>query len=407
LAQKQDIIRGICTENGQVDLTCFDATRDHLMETLERTYYPDFIQSAFYAKHQLEVFTCDGGSGVTIKGLLTNDMLLFHFMEFMESEGKSERALLEFWMTTKNFRLQHRAQDQPDQDHWQSDAMLIYEKFVSLQASNPLGFSTSIRSRIELAICSVDGLIDSCCFMEAVANVEAFLQTKYMAKFLASPLFSSYLSELMTIIEKAGVASTSTTAAASSNERHRSASGSSLNTTCSSETMSTSLAPSISIKNTLLASDSSSRRSRRRPKSPDFLDKSTNPDHLWQRNQTMLTNIGHVDHLGRYISFLELPPDVQPGQKVLSGLHQPSVTAKITKVVRKMMVNDDVEKFREEMAWQMAEMIVTDVTNRSKLSSSSMSEEDQLSSLGTPTTPSKLPLASLASISKTRKTSSS
>ena len=51
----------------------------------------------------------------------------------MPDEGRAERALVEFWMTAKNF-----AQNSENQTR-QSDAMLIYEKFISLQASNPLG----------------------------------------------------------------------------------------------------------------------------------------------------------------------------------------------------------------------------------------------------------------------------
>lgn len=368
-------MRGICSEDGHIDDTCFDAARDYVHSILDDNHYLEFTRSAFYSKHQLEVFTRDGGSGVSIKGLLHNDSLLFHFMEFMESEGKSELMLLEFWMAAVNF------EKSEDNEQRRADAMLIYERYVSLQASSPLGFSASIRSRIEEAICSVSGLVDSRCFDEALLIVEAALQSKYMSKFLACPLFAKYLSELMSTIEKAGDASINFSAS-----RQRSASGSSLNTTCSSEASYP--AQPISARNTLLAA--SSRRSKR-AKSPDFLDRSADPDHLWRRQQSMLTNIGHVDHLGRYISCLDLPPDVQPGQKrsVISGA-SPNMKTKISKAVRKIMTNDDVERFKEEMAWQMAEMIVTDVINRSK-SANNCDEEDILSNLGTPTTPSKLP----------------
>jgi hypothetical protein len=86
LEQKQDIVRGICSEDGQVEGSCFDAVKDHIYHTLEHQHYAEFLRSAYYAKHQLEVFSSNGG--VTIKGVLNHDVLLFHFMEFMENEGR-------------------------------------------------------------------------------------------------------------------------------------------------------------------------------------------------------------------------------------------------------------------------------------------------------------------------------
>ena len=327
------------------------------------------MRSAYYAKHQLEVFSCDGG--VTIQGVLNHDVLLFHFMEFMETEGRAERALVEFWMTAKNFA-------QNSEDTRQADAMLIYEKFISLQASNPLGVNSRIRSKIEESICSADGHVKADCFVEAIKTVEAVLHTSYLKPFCASSLFSKYFSGLITTIEKAGVASTPSSANLAQS-RHRSLSSSSLNTTCSSETLSSS--QNISTRNTLLASSTSgsARKSSRRRKSPDFLDKANQPDFLWRRQQSILTNIGHVDHLGRYISCLELPPDTTQKRQVLM---EPNMKARISKVVRKIITNDDVERLKEEMAWQMAELGITDVINRTKFPP--VSDEDALSTLGAP-----------------------
>lgn len=399
LEQKQDIIRGICTEDGQADLACFEAAQREVFRQLEQGFYPDFLSSSFYAKYQLQVFTCDGGSGVTIGGLLHNEMLLFHFMEFMESEGRSERGLLEFWMTANNFRQQFgnvtnnnstaagENSSTPDESFVQSDAVLIYEKFVSLQASTPLGFSSSIRSEIEEKICSVDGTVDPSCFDSALALVELVLQRNYLQKFLSSPLFGNYMSELISTVEK-NPQHSRVHVSSTASHRHRSASGSSINTSCSSETLS-SHTPSISAQNTLLASASKSKNKHNNNKhaGADFLDLSTNPDNLWRRKKTTLTNIGHVDHLGRYTSSFEAPPDSNDsggGAKshVYSGYpHQPTVRAKISKAVRKLVSNEDMERFREEMAWQMAEMIVSDVTTRA-LSGASGSQD--MANLGLP-----------------------
>merc|ERR1719361_2913998 len=98
-------------------------------------------------------------------------------------------------------------------------------------------------------------------------TIEAFLHIRYLSKFLGSSIFSKYLSELMTIIEKSGV--TNNNNANQSNIRQRSHSGSSMTTTCSSETLSSAQTFSISARNNLLASSS---KKQRRSKSPDFLD---------------------------------------------------------------------------------------------------------------------------------------
>jgi len=382
LKQRQIIIHGICSEDGNIDESCFDEARSHILSVLQKDYYPDFLLSAFYAKYQLESFS--NGESIHIKGILNHDILLFHFMEFMESLGKNELSLVEFWMTSKNFSMNCPIEARS------GDSMLIYEKFISLQASTPLGFSSMIRSKVEEAICAVDGNVKSDCFQEAQDYVEAVLNTQYLQSFLSSPIFSKYFSGLISSIEKSGVSSAASTPAGDLNERQRSLSGSSMNTTCSSETLSST--QNISTKNTLLASGSVSkgnkRKESRQKKNADFLEKTAEPDFLWGRKQSILTNIGHVDHLGRYVSCLELPPDVTQKRQVMM---EPNMKTRISKAVRKIITNEDVEKVKEEMAWQMAELVITDVINRSKFPpDSDKADEEALNNLGNPATPTKI-----------------
>lgn len=61
---------------------------------------------------------------------------------------------------------------------------------------------------------------------------------------------------------------------------------------------------SISAQNTLLATSSSHKKLNNKGGSfertdPNFLDLCSESDHLWRRKQTTITNIGHVDSLGR------------------------------------------------------------------------------------------------------------
>lgn len=41
---------------------------------------------------------------------------------------------------------------------------------------------------------------------------------------------------------------------------------------------------------------------------PSFLELLTDTDHLWKRKSNSITNIGHVDSMGRYTSTFDLPP---------------------------------------------------------------------------------------------------
>ena len=43
---------------------------------------------------------------------------------------------------------------------------------------------------------------------------------------------------------------------------------------------------------------------------PSFLELLTDTDHLWKRKSNSITNIGHVDSMGRYTSTFDQPPGV-------------------------------------------------------------------------------------------------
>ena len=149
---KKEIVERICAESGQVTADCFNNAQDKVVEVLESEYFPDFLKSEFHAKHLVDLLT---GGQVLIADILYNDTALSHFMEFMENQSK--RLLMEFWLTATNFSQSSRS------DSSQGDAMVLYEKYFSMQATSPLGFSDSVRLQIENNICS-DGGPDSSCF---------------------------------------------------------------------------------------------------------------------------------------------------------------------------------------------------------------------------------------------------
>lgn len=104
---------------------------------------------------QLDILLKDEGRCIDISDVLSNDVLMFHFMEFVdEVEGRGHRSMLEFWMSVANFKrrlkspeicLVDKVTTTPATMSAQNDAIVIYEKFISMQASSPLGFASELR----------------------------------------------------------------------------------------------------------------------------------------------------------------------------------------------------------------------------------------------------------------------
>ena len=150
---KKHIVEMICADTGQVSANCFDHAQVKVLEILETEYFPDFLKSEYHAKHLVDILT---GGQVVIADILFNDTAVAHFMEFMESQ--SNRIMMEFVMMVINFHQSLSVRS----DSCQSDAMVIYEKYFSMQAATPLGFPDSIRLHVENNICSENGAHQTC-----------------------------------------------------------------------------------------------------------------------------------------------------------------------------------------------------------------------------------------------------
>ena len=148
---KKEIVEQICAESGEVGVDCFTSAQEKVVRILEAEFFPDFLKSEFHAKHLVDVLT---GGSVLIADILYNDTALAHFMEFMDQSKQT--ALMEFWLTASNFQLSHKSESS------QEDAMVLYEKYFSMQASTPIGFNDAVRLHIENNICSEGGPDNSC-----------------------------------------------------------------------------------------------------------------------------------------------------------------------------------------------------------------------------------------------------
>lgn len=372
----------------------FDDAQSYVLDYLDSTFTNAFLESSFYCRYCVEILS---GDSLRIADILHNEAALFYFMEFLENENK--RLYLDFWLAAMNFKRQldeafavstaHAMDDAVtdpsvdiDSQQAQNDALILYEKYFSLQATCPLHLSDRVRFQIEEKICSIDGGASIAhSFDLPLAIIERFLEQRFLRAFVKSPLFFKYLSELLQKID---------TNKAQAMDRK------------ATELMTASASPvqpqgkdfagAISSKNTLLAMESSKKRSslaNQRIRSTSTSDMSIDarqlrdPDMLWRRSSLAGPglNFGRVDALGRYERDYEMVPFAERGNNAggltPSATHTPAhpihsvdtglaalqnTGNKIKQAVRKL-VHLPEDKVQEEIAWQVAEMIVKDITN--------------------------------------------
>uniref|UniRef100_A0A182NE66 RGS domain-containing protein n=1 Tax=Anopheles dirus TaxID=7168 RepID=A0A182NE66_9DIPT len=360
---------GTCSE------VIYNEAQSYLLELLEQSYLNPFLESSFYCKYTLEVLT---SADLTLRDILGSEMALFYFMEHLEQQGK--RHYLEFYVGAVNFR---RTFENPTQA--QKDAVVLYEKYFSLQATSSLGLSDKIRFLLEEHICSSEPASIAECFELPVRIIEHFLDQRYFAGFIKSALYCRFISELL-----GKVKTNATNDGGRTLEQHSTAGARRGHRKTLSDVTSDSSAGAgrrantvafISSQNTLLAmSDTSYQRNRKHlvavalaaasngtsgggmaggGGSGDIMHIDSrqlyNPDLLWRRSSPGAgLTFGRIDALGRYERDFDIaePP---------SGDDRWSRN-RIKKAVRKL-VNLPEDKAQEELAWQVAEMIVKDITN--------------------------------------------
>lgn len=334
----------------------FTDAQTYMLERLESVYLNAFIESSFYCKYCVDILT---GDNLKICDILHCEALLFYFMEFLEQEN--DRIYLDFWVAATHFKRQFDDNNAATTESYnikqaQSDALILYEKYFSLQATHSLRMSDMVRYRIEERICAEHGPITDC-FDLATVIIERFLNGKYLKSFLTSNLFYKYLSELLYRINGKLDETTTTRNGTTTNlpkNRHRKTFSD-----CTNDKVPT-YRSVISSQNSLLAMESSPRIKVRPSSASDMHIESKqmyNPDVLWhRRNSALGLQFGRVDSLGRY------ERDFDMVTAHTSDKSFRTAESKIKQAVRKL-VNLPEDKVQEEIAWQVAEMIVKDITN--------------------------------------------
>uniref|UniRef100_A0A8C6BVA3 A-kinase anchor protein 10, mitochondrial n=1 Tax=Monodon monoceros TaxID=40151 RepID=A0A8C6BVA3_MONMO len=157
-AMRNDIVAKICGEDGQVDPNCFVSAQSIVFSAMEHEHFSEFLRSHHFCKYQIEVLT---SGTVYLADILFCESALFYFSEFMEKEDAVN--ILQFWLAADNFQSQLAAKKgQYDGQEAQNDAMILYDKYFSLQATHPLGFDDVVRLEIESNICREGGPLPNC-----------------------------------------------------------------------------------------------------------------------------------------------------------------------------------------------------------------------------------------------------
>ncbi|XP_029837085.3 A-kinase anchor protein 10, mitochondrial [Ixodes scapularis] len=320
-----------------VEPDCFLPAQEFVVSQMQKDVFPIFLRSSYNCKHQVDVLT---SGNVSLADILYNDSALFYFMEYMEQE--QSRHLVDFLLMADNFRNHLLAEGHYDGQQAQEDAMVIYDKYFSLQATTSLGFSDAVRLEVEMNICQEEGPLPSC-FEKPVMILMQHLEKNHLKQFLSSQLYVKYISECIVTIQTAN--------SDTDCMRRKKRSG--------SDSSSSDLSLASQTTNTLLAMDgkqpgtpvSGARRILRNIEGSDMkIDTGQfNPDSLWKRSLAGKLQMAHVNHLGKVTTEFEPEPDRKSGSN-------------LTKAFKKL-VNWDVDKTEEDLAWQVAEMIVKDICN--------------------------------------------
>ncbi|XP_071541240.1 A-kinase anchor protein 10, mitochondrial [Panulirus ornatus] len=331
----ENIKKSILVVQEDIDPGCFMPAQKIVFNVLEKEFLPKFLASDYYLKHQIDVLT---SGSVRLADILYSDSAFPYFMEYVEQEGGQN--LLQLWVAASNFRQQLMEEaDLYDPLQAQADAMILYDKYFSLQATCPQGFSSNVRFIVEGNICREKGPLPSC-FDLPLRVVLHILERDFLPGYLSSNLHIKYLSELINTVK---------TSVELLGRKKRSGSES----TCSSEQSSSYGGAGISTQNTLLAMDSAPYRFRNLddPTLAMRIDEAqiTNPDSLWRRKNFSKMSCGFINELGKFESDLQPEPDRKGESKISRTL--------------KKFVNMDEDKVKEDMAYKVAEMIIKDVTS--------------------------------------------
>ncbi|KAJ8266290.1 hypothetical protein GJAV_G00128730 [Gymnothorax javanicus] len=327
---RNEIVAKICGEDGLVDPNCFVTAQLVVFGIMEQQPFTEFLRSHFFCKYQIEVLT---SGTVYLADILFCESALFYFSEYMEKEEAVN--ILQFWLAADNFQDQLAAKKgQYDGQEAQNDAMILYDKYFSLQATNPLGFDDSVRLEIESNICREGGPLPDC-FTTPLRQAWTTMEKVYMPGFLSSNLYYKYLNDLINSV-RADEFFGGNAYAPHSQEGDQSSS--------TSEDVQAQQGTKKAAIKILKNFDEAI--------TVDIA--SLDPESLYQRHYAGRMTFGKVNELGQFIREAEPEPDVKKSKGSMFSQ------------AMKKWVQGNSDEAQEEMAWKIAKMIVNDVMNQAQ-----------------------------------------
>ncbi|XP_068066686.1 A-kinase anchor protein 10, mitochondrial isoform X1 [Anomalospiza imberbis] len=333
-AMRNDIVAKICGEDGQVDPNCFVTAQSIVFNAMEQEHFSEFLRSHHFCKYQIEVLT---SGTVYLADILFCESALFYFSEYMEKEDAVN--VLQFWLAADNFQSQLAAKEgQYDGQEAQNDAMILYDKYFSLQATHPLGFDDSVRLEIESNICREGGPLPNC-FTTPLRQAWTTMETVFLPGFLSSNLYYKYLNDLIHSVR--GDEFPGGNIALSIHGPGSSPDSDSIGSTDGSASQSNVKKANVKILKNFdeaIIVDAAS------------LD----PESLYQRTYAGKMTFGRVSDLGQFIRESEPEPDVKKSKGSMFSQ------------AMKKWVQGNTDEAQEEMAWRIAKMIVNDVMQQAQ-----------------------------------------
>ncbi|XP_028322886.1 A-kinase anchor protein 10, mitochondrial-like [Gouania willdenowi] len=328
---RNDIVAKICGEDGMVDPNCFVIAQSVVFAIMDQQHFSEFLRSHHFCKYQIEVLT---SGSVFLADILFCESALFYFSEYMEKEEAMN--VLQFWLAADNFQNQLAAKKgQYDGQEAQNDAMILYDKYFSLQATNPLGFGDSVRMEIESNICREGGPLPVC-FTTPLRQAWTTMEKVYMPGFLSSNLYYQYLSDLINSVRADEFINVSGPGQGGPADNERSTS----NASEGSQTQQGSKKALVKILKNF-------------DEAITVDVASLDPESLYQRPYAGKMTFGKVNELGQFIREAEPEPDVKKSKGSMFSQ------------AMKKWVQGNSDEAQEEMAWQIAKMIVNDVVHQS------------------------------------------
>ncbi|XP_007670707.1 A-kinase anchor protein 10, mitochondrial isoform X1 [Ornithorhynchus anatinus] len=334
-AMRNDIVAKICGEDGHVDPNCFIMAQSIVFSAMEQEHFSEFLRSHHFCKYQIEVLT---SGTVYLADILFCESALFYFSEYMEKEDAVN--ILQFWLAADNFQSQLAAKEgQYDGQEAQNDAMILYDKYFSLQATHPLGFDDFVRLEIESNICREGGPLPNC-FTTPLRQAWTTMEKVFLPGFLSSNLYYKYLNDLIHSVRGDEFAGGNIAlivhgpGSPPDSESHSSGSESS----ASQSSVKKANVKILKNFDEAIIVDAAS------------LD----PESLYQRTYAGKMTFGRVSDLGQFIRESEPEPDVKKSKGSMFSQ------------AMKKWVQGNTDEAQEEMAWKIAKMIVNDVMQQAQ-----------------------------------------